>query len=151
MVLFALWHGFLLTFFVWGVLQALIYACYHLIRKAAPVPMRKLMPKWLAILIWFHVASFSAIVYRTKTFTDVGLHYENLLRGFGQAPPEMYYTLLFFVTPLMIIEYFHWKSGYEPLFKGKNFYLRLLVATFLYLMIVVSAVPDSWSFIYYQF
>lgn len=151
MILFALWHGFGMTFFIWGITQATLFMVFHLARKSNYSKWVAKIPYPLGVFLWFNLLTFSCVVYRSRELTDMSLHWNNLWRGFGPVPWDLIATLAGFALPVLLIDSWHKYKKEVYFFPSFPFWIRLLLVLILYAAIVTTAVPGTWSFIYYQF
>lgn len=151
MLIFALWHGFTLTFLLWGVSQVLIFFAYHGIHAWAKKTNRRGPPAWVQTLIWFHLLMFTSIIYRSRSLSDFALHLQNLGRGFDARGLDILLTLLVFAGPVLAVEAAHVRSGDDEFFRRRSWAFRATAAGLVYLAVVLCGAPDSWSFIYFHF
>ena len=77
MVVSGIWHGSAWTFVVFGVLNGLAIVVNHLWRKTGIK-----MPSWLGWFITFHFFSFTLVIFRATSWSDVSKIYSGML-GFG--------------------------------------------------------------------
>jgi alginate O-acetyltransferase complex protein AlgI len=65
MVLGGLWHGANWTFVIWGALHGVGISVVHLAQRLFDMPR---IPRWLGILVTFHLVTFAWVFFRASTF-----------------------------------------------------------------------------------
>lgn len=63
MVLAGLWHGAAWTFVIWGLLHGIGISSVHIIRRFGGGAFTQAIPAWLALLLTFHVVTFSWVFF----------------------------------------------------------------------------------------
>ena len=77
MLLGGLWHGAKWTFLIWGGLHGGVQVIETLWRKAGLPP----LPKWLAILVTFHIVTLGWIFFRADSFDGAIAYLGGIGRG----------------------------------------------------------------------
>jgi alginate O-acetyltransferase complex protein AlgI len=65
MVLGGLWHGANWTFVIWGALHGIGISVVHFARRLFDIPR---VPRWLGILVTFHLVTFAWVFFRAPSF-----------------------------------------------------------------------------------
>ncbi len=77
-----LWHGAAWTFLVWGLLHGLLYLCGRL--KAAFLPAPR-APRWLRVLMAFHLVVAAWVFFRAASLADAFLIVQNIAAIFREG------------------------------------------------------------------
>lgn len=157
MLLGGLWHGAGWTFIVWGLYHGLLLIAYRLFEfKQEGTPRSRMhhrIGNGLRIMFFFHLVCVSWLLFRAETMTQVwemlGVIFSDLtFTSFFYYAAGM---LLFFVTPLMVLEYWIEKSGDLLKVVHSHWILRTTIYAYFALMIWVFPPLASQVFIYFQF
>jgi alginate O-acetyltransferase complex protein AlgI len=80
MVLGGLWHGANWTFVIWGLLHGLALSMNHAMSRSLGKG-RTLMPRWLGVLVTFHLAAALWVFFRSPDLATAGRFFAGLLQG----------------------------------------------------------------------
>ncbi|OQY43766.1 MAG: membrane-bound O-acyltransferase family protein [Anaerolineaceae bacterium 4572_78] len=156
MVIGGLWHGAGLNFIVWGIYDGFILGIYLFFRDMTfplNIPTRKfkfiILP--LQMFAMFSTNFFRSLLFRV-TSTD---QFDRMLRTVSFIPTEhssdFISTLLFFITPLILMEiYQYFKHDLLAIMK-LPIILRNLIYAFMIYWIFLYGVQESVEFFYFQF
>jgi alginate O-acetyltransferase complex protein AlgI len=98
MVLGGLWHGANWTFVIWGLLHGLALSINHAVSRSLGKG-RTLMPRWLGVVVTFHLAAALWVFFRSPDLATVGRFFAGLVQG-GTA--DMNLSLARNVFPLLL-------------------------------------------------
>ncbi len=71
MTLGGLWHGASWTFIAWGALHGIGIVISHIVKKGALGRVVERIPKWVKILITFHIVTLLWVFFRARDFQTV--------------------------------------------------------------------------------
>jgi alginate O-acetyltransferase complex protein AlgI len=154
MILGGLWHGANWTFVVWGAIHACgIALChfwkhYRLGRFIGPIP------KWLCVLLTFHLVSFSWVFFRAPDFTTALAMFKGLCT-FSMGPVSLFIQRNIFY--LFLLAFFYGTHQFDDLRRTFVFVRRVpkaiiwaIVSALIVLSLALSG-GNSAAFIYFDF
>lgn len=157
MLLGGLWHGAGWTFIVWGFYHGLLLIVYRLFEFKQEGISRSFMHhrvvKILRIVFFFHLICISWLLFRADSMTQVWGMLELVTTNFEITNFFLYSAgmLAFFVTPLMILEYWIEKSDDLLIVVNSNWVIRSLIYSYFVIMLWVFPPLTNQVFIYFQF
>ena len=157
MLLGGLWHGAGWTFIAWGLYHGLLLILYRLFEfKQEGIPRRLMnhrIGKGLRMIFFFHLVCISWLLFRAESMDQVWQMLAVVFTDFTLTSLCYYMAgmLLFFVTPILVLEYWIEKSGdlLKPI--NSHWSLRTLLYTYFALMLWVFPPLSKQVFIYFQF
>ena len=157
MLLGGLWHGAGWTFIAWGFYHGLLLIIYRMLEFKQEGITRALMHhrigKGLRIVFFFHLVCFSWLLFRAESIQQVWSMMTIVSSNF-EITNFVYYAsamLIFFVGPLMALEYWIEKSG--DLLKVINSHWIIRTSIYCYFLSMLWIFPPLTNqvFIYFQF
>jgi len=157
MFLGGLWHGAGWTFITWGLYHGLLLIIYRLFEfKHEGIPRRLMhhrIGRGLRMIFFFHLVCISWLLFRAETMDQVWQMLGTVFTDFTVTSLCHYAAgmMLFFITPLMVLEYWIEKSGdlLKPI--NSHWTLRTLLYTYIALMLWIFPPLSKQVFIYFQF
>ena len=157
MLLGGLWHGAGWTFIAWGFYHGILLIIYRLFefrQEGKPrTNMYHRVSKGLRIIIFFHLICVSWLLFRAESFQQVLDMTTVILTNYEFNEFFVYSAtmLLFFVTPLMILEYWIEKSGDLLKVIHTHWIIRTAIYTYFLVMLWIFPPLTNQTFIYFQF
>ncbi|MCW9014612.1 MAG: MBOAT family protein [Gammaproteobacteria bacterium] len=157
MLLGGLWHGANWTFIVWGFYHGLLLIVYRVFEfKQGDLPralMHHRIGKVFRMILFFHLICISWLLFRADSMSQAWEMFVVVLTDY-QLNEFVYYSagmLMFFVGPLIALEYWIEKSG--DLLKIVNSHWIVRTGLYLYFAIMLWVFPPITNqvFIYFQF
>ncbi len=92
MILIGLWHGFRLTFVMFGVVHAIYLSIDALTQKARKRWYKRnktadSITNWIGPVVTFHLVAAGVVFFRSKTLTEAGLFFRYLFDGWEPFSP----------------------------------------------------------------
>lgn len=157
MLLGGLWHGAGWTFIVWGLYHGLLLIFYRLFEFNQEGTPRSVMhhriSRGLRMVVFFHLICLSWLLFRAESMSQVYDMLGIMATNF-QTTDFFFYalgTLIFFVGPLIALEFWIEKSGDLLKVVHSNWVLRLGIYTYFVIMLWVFPPLTNQVFIYFQF
>ncbi len=154
MVLGGLWHGASWTFVIWGLIHGLVIALTHLIRWQRLGGPLAATPRWIKIFVTFHLVTFTWIVFRAESVSDIG----RIVAGIFQGPlPDLAAFASANVFPLTLLAVFFATHRYDNLTRIRAFVRKapgeLLwpIIIMLWVLAITISAGNSADFIYFDF
>jgi D-alanyl-lipoteichoic acid acyltransferase DltB (MBOAT superfamily) len=158
MVLGGIWHGARANFVWWGIYQGALL-CLHRIfepalEKITPAGERgKTIFRFFCWVVFFHLVCYGWLLFRCQTNAQVWSLTTALAAGWGEASlyRNVVARILFYITPLLVVEFFQWRSEnlLTPLSWPTPVRWALYMGCF-YLTLLFGAFNVT-EFIYFQF
>lgn len=154
MLLGGLWHGAAWNFVIWGAYHGLLLVAYKTIRLPAFFTIKRLPTIFFTagqMLLMFGCTLLGWLIFRADSWSQILYFLEHVGFHFSTKTIGMIGQLLFFITPLLLIQI--WQARTHDLLivlKQKNWLIGGFYA-FLWLWILVFGVRESTEFIYFQF
>ncbi|MCS7205402.1 MAG: MBOAT family protein [Leptospiraceae bacterium] len=162
-----LWHGANWTYINWGLmngLYAIFYVYYrkHWKEKVSNIKVIRFLPDFiktfLSILITFIFFGFAAISFRAYDFQHSWILYSDFFTNWdiwekhNQLPDFGTYLweILKIILPVLILDYFRWKTNNPEWIFEKKLRFQLIVFIFLYFTIILNGVFGK-DVIYFAF
>ena len=155
MLLGGLWHGASWTFVAWGSFHGILLVFYRftkLDRVIAAAPKNSAKGITVNILAMVAMFSFTAIgwvLFRSRTMPDAIQAVSNI--GLPHFQNQAFISVLFFLTPLVLLEIYQLASGQLEFIKEKAKFIRLTIVLFLLFSILFLSAEQSHQFIYFDF
>lgn len=156
MLLGGLWHGASWTFIIWGAFHGSILVAQRLLARIPPLFHPRSSPVRLSILLgrmalMFALTLVGWVIFRCQSVDQI----LGILGRVGLATSgntfKMAFPLIFFVTPLLLVQVLqHWSGDLLIITKWK-FLPRMATYALLMTWIFVFGVRESMEFIYFQF
>lgn len=163
MSIVGLWHGFSLTFLVWG----LLHGVYMSVETMLPSRLRRAMPKTrlvfrINIVITFLLVTFAWIFFRAESFYDAlyiithMFSFNSRMFGNGVIFPfgSFNFILAALLIILLVISDLLSETGYINLINGKRMIVArwgLYYAALIAIWVMLLGSNSSADFIYFQF
>ncbi len=156
MLLGGLWHGAGWNFIVWGAFHGVILVIYRLLSHLFNVDNSSIRSVWINAfsgLIMFHLVCVTWLLFRAKTLEQAWLMFLSIFGNFQLTPIVLgsFWIILFYVSPLMIYEYWVEKRGNLLEIMNVRWSIRFLVYSYFTLMILFFHPSVNAEFIYFQF
>lgn len=157
MTLGGLWHGASWKFLAWGVYHGVWLIIHKLLLELKWF--RKLpIPRFLSILLTFHLVCLSWVFFRAETMTDVFFMLESiissppsLLEIFRFAVTYQEYTALFLLSLFFVFVLSSYKDRIQRVFIGFPIVLKLILLYWVTILLLFAQNTSSIPFIYFQF
>lgn len=137
MVLGGLWHGAAWTFLLWGFYHGLLLV----VSRAIGPRVSLLVPRWLRVLVFFHVTCYGWLIFRATSLAQVGQMTAALLHPFHALSLQMAVPLIQLAS-VSLLMFLFWRIRRPEL-------RAVCYAALLYLILFRGGQPRS--FIYFQF
>ncbi len=154
MALGGLWHGANWTFVVWGLYHGLLLAIYHLFRGNNDKPTSApLFRRALSTFIFFHLICLSWLLFRADSMSQaIDLLAQFLTNpGFSDFSEYTAGMLLFYVTPIILLEYRIERSGNLLNVLTLDWYVQTAIYLYFVIMLIIFPPLSPQVFIYFQF
>ncbi len=153
MLLGGLWHGAAWTFVIWGIYHGIILISYRLVehKNLKSYSQNSRTSSAIMILIMFILTIFGWLIFRAESAEQIWYFISNFSFNFTSKSSDLLYSLLFFITPLVIVQIFqHIKKDLLVILKMPDYLIAFFYA-FLLIWITVYGTRESTEFIYFQF
>jgi alginate O-acetyltransferase complex protein AlgI len=155
MCLGGLWHGAGWTYMLWGFYHGILLMIYHFIesRRALAKPNVVRLNKVVRIFFFFNLVAISWLFFRAESIGQISDMLILVFSDFTITAFAVYgvTTILFFVAPLMLLEYWTERSGNLLVLLESNWKIRFFVYSYFIGMLIVFPPLLSQEFIYFQF
>jgi len=158
MLLVGLWHGAAWTFVFWGGGWGLTLAIHRFIQPSISVFMKKFilikhLNHWLGVLITFHIWLFWSIFFVSPSLSQALSMASIMLTDFTASASSASDAarILFYTSPLFLIQAIQYKQGHLDILKGHSNVLRLAVYASLLILLWTNGAHHLNEFIYFQF
>ncbi len=155
MLLGGLWHGASWTFVFWGAWQGAMLVAYRMagVDTIGDDKGRRVLVSVAQALLMLILVCIGWIFFRAGTLSQA---LEMIASLAGSYRPTEFSTygatlLLFFAAPLMVFEWFVYRSGDMLLLLRQSLLVRVAGFLYLALMLVLFPPPTPQIFIYFQF
>lgn len=158
MILGGIWHGARMNFLWWGIFQGALL-CLHRIcepglQKITPSSERgQVIFRFVSWLVFFHVVCYGWLLFRCQTNAQIVQLTTALTSNWAEISlvRSMAMRIAFYIAPLLIVEFFQWRSDnlLVPLCWPSPVRWALYTACF-YLVLIFGAFNVT-EFIYFQF
>jgi D-alanyl-lipoteichoic acid acyltransferase DltB (MBOAT superfamily) len=159
MLLCGLWHGAQFTFVLWGALHGLLLSAHHLLRRLNPGRASEAqgagpLVHFFRIILFFHLIVLTWYLFRAESMAQVRTIFHALLFNFAFAPQShllQIKQLLFYVTPLLVVEVTQFAREADCPVRHCSLPLRCVAYVGLFYLMVIFGMTDAQDFIYMQF
>lgn len=159
MCLGGLWHGAGWTFIVWGFYHGVLLIAYHAIEAISPDSLKEGLGKMgrlkhmAQVALFFNLIAVSWLMFRAESIKQVGDMLYLALTDFTITNFAVYSlaSILFFVAPMMLLEYWTERKGDLLILLKAHWMLRVVIYGYILLMMIVFPPLISQEFIYFQF
>ncbi|MFW6059550.1 MAG: MBOAT family O-acyltransferase [Phycisphaeraceae bacterium] len=155
MLLGGLWHGAAWTFVAWGAFHGLILIIYRMIDGDRPAPravgFTGTTVVGVRMAIMFVLTLIGWVLFRAESLDQAWYIITHASFEFGEPTRAQMYDLLFFITPLVLIQIAQQRSGDLLIPTKLPFVPRVLLYAWLLVWISIFGVRESIEFIYFQF
>ena len=156
MLLGGLWHGAAWNFVIWGAFHGLILIIYRLFDRKKP----HLTP-WdgshsylkiiLMMVLMFILTQIGWLIFRARSAEQIWYFFANFSFESSQLTSGFVYDLLFFITPLLLIQIVQYIRNDLNFIARMPAWASALVYSVLIAWAVIFGVRESTEFIYFQF
>ena len=152
MLLGGLWHGAAWTFIIWGLYQGILLIVYRLYETYFKGKGSVLHPLF-KMVIFFHLIALGWLFFRAQSFHQIVQMLEALVFNFRvqQQDLSLWMRLAGFMTPLILVQIWQFKTGDLTIIHKQPWMLRMLIYAFMTYLIVGWGVMQAQEFIYFQF
>ncbi len=157
MLLGGLWHGAGWTFLAWGFYHGMLLIIYRLFEFRQGSVIASMQNHWLSkgvrIIIFFHLICISWLLFRADSMPQAWNMLVLMLTNFEINDYVIYSAamMLFFVGPLMTMEYWIEKSGDLLIIVNSHWLIRTFIYAYFAIMLWVFPPLTNQTFIYFQF
>lgn len=157
MLLAGLWHGAAWNYIVWGGYHGLLLIGQRIIdrfswkKERVPTIIGAMTPIF-AVIVMFHLACLGWLMFRAESLHQIGQMVTSVLRARGGMDIGLLSPLLYFVSPLVLIEGLQYAFSRDDLYHVRSIPVWAKQAAFagLFYLIVFHGASVQ-SFIYFQF
>jgi D-alanyl-lipoteichoic acid acyltransferase DltB (MBOAT superfamily) len=152
-----LWHGAGWTFITWGLYHGMLLVVYRVFKRPARSQEKQGssngISRALRMILFFQLICISWLLFRAESMDQVWsmvlMVFSDLtFTGFTWYGLAM---IAFFVTPVLALEYWTERSGNLLVLLDASWMIRLVVYSYLILMLIIFPPLVSQEFIYFQF
>ena len=155
MCLGGLWHGAGWTYILWGFYHGVLLIVYHALEGDKSVEKKAVghMNKLIRTILFFNLIAISWLFFRAESIGQIGDMILLVLSDFTVTAFTMYGAtmILFFVTPLMLLEYWTERSENMLVLIETGWKIRLIVYSYFIGMLIIFPPLINQEFIYFQF
>lgn len=155
MCLGGLWHGAGWTYILWGFYHGVLLVVYHALegRKSAETKSVNRISKLVRTFLFFNLIAVSWLFFRAESMGQIGDMMFLVFSDFTVTAFTMYGAamIIFFVMPLMLLEYWTERSGNMLVVLERSWKIRFVVYSYFIGMIIIFPPLISQEFIYFQF
>lgn len=157
MFLGGLWHGAGWTFVVWGLFHGAILVIYHAIEavkgKDYFTQNKNVAKHIIFVIILFHLTCISWLLFRAESIQQIGDMLYLLVSDYRVTDYSIYVftSILFFVTPLMLLEYITERKNDLLYLVTANSGVKYITYLYMILMLLFFVPLQKQVFIYFQF
>jgi alginate O-acetyltransferase complex protein AlgI len=144
MILGGLWHGASWNFLLWGALHGTMLSLERIFRSFSFS-----LPRFLKILITFHLVSFCWIFFRAGSWENTQRFFKAIQDGTGEL--NLINPFVLCILGIGILSHFLPKSWTESLLTFRSPYWRGFVFSIFLLLLGAIAQEGVFPFIYFQF
>jgi D-alanyl-lipoteichoic acid acyltransferase DltB (MBOAT superfamily) len=156
MLLGGLWHGAAWNFVLWGAYQGLILVIYrsfdknpeHLNPWGGQYPAYRVLGK---MLLMFILANIGWVIFRSTSLEQIIYLLTNVGISFSENSSALLYQLVFFTSPLLIVQLWQYITKDLLIVPKVNSWIRIPIYSFFLMLIFIYGVRTSSEFIYFQF
>lgn len=149
MLIGGIWHGANWTFVAWGAYHGLLLIAYRLF---APNIAKTAYPWWKSVLLrvaFFHLIGISWLLFRADNFKQAWAWLKGFTK-FGSIDVSNFQKLVF-VVPLLIVEFFEYRSKKEGIILTWPWPIRTAIYLVIYALLVSMGQWSAGAFLYFQF
>ena len=151
MLIGGLWHGAAWNFIWWGAYQGLILVLYRLLAGNKKQVNNNLFRNGLQMLVMFVLANIGWVIFRSTSGEQIVYLLTHWGFGISENTGELAYTLIFFATPLLLVQLAQHLSKDLLIITKLPLWMTNLVYGFFLINICLYGVRKSTEFIYFQF
>jgi D-alanyl-lipoteichoic acid acyltransferase DltB (MBOAT superfamily) len=155
MCLGGLWHGAGWTYILWGFYHGVLLIAYHALGgdKSSKIKNNSHASKVVRTFFFFNLIAISWLFFRAESIGQIGDMMILVFTDFTVTAFTLYgaATILFFVMPLMLLEYWTERSENMLVLLEANWKLRFIVYSYFIGMLIIFPPLISQEFIYFQF
>lgn len=154
MCLGGLWHGAGWTYMLWGFYHGVLLVVYHALqgKKVASETMGA-TEKFFKTFLFFNLILIGWLFFRANSIGQIGDMMILMVTDFTITPFTLYgfATILFFVAPLLLLEYWTERTGDLLILLKMNWIVRFFVYGYCIAMLLIFPPLINQEFIYFQF
>jgi D-alanyl-lipoteichoic acid acyltransferase DltB (MBOAT superfamily) len=157
--LIGLWHGAAMTFVLWGVFHAFIFAAYQLLKPAihrlytsrGSTFARFMFP--VNLFFFFHVTVFGLLLFRSSSIAQTIELSQLLLFGFDITGVDVdaVKRLLFFGWFILLVQFFQYRKADLMFILKQSVLVRAVFYLVCFYSLIIYGESDGKAFIYFQF
>ncbi|HNV85460.1 MAG TPA: MBOAT family O-acyltransferase [Candidatus Omnitrophota bacterium] len=159
MLLGGLWHGASWTFVLWGAYHGVLLIIHRAAEWFFPKQktansVRDGIKNGFGVFLMFHLTCFGWLLFRSKDFAQIADLLKNLLfnfRPFGSDTGDYGLMILFYIWPLLLIEFFEKKKDDLMIIFKWPAPVRWAFFILLFYLIAFWGEFGARGFIYFQF
>lgn len=155
MCLGGLWHGAGWTYILWGFYHGVLLIIYHAIegkdiKETASIGLTKRIIK---TFLFFNLIAVSWLFFRAESLGQIGTMLTLVFSDFTVTGFTVYgfMIILFFVVPLMLLEYWTERSGNMLVLLEASWQKRYIIYSYFVCMLIIFPPLINQEFIYFQF
>ncbi len=154
MTLGGLWHGASWTFVIWGFLHGFMLGCVHFFRETSRRLKWRRIPKWLGMIVTFHVVTLLWVFFRAPSLTKAHAILSGPLTGDWSKAADYAYSHM---AALLLLGVFFALHGFDD-HRMIKYALRrirpeivLPLVVLLWVLAMTLSQGSSAKFIYFDF
>ena len=156
MLLGGLWHGASWNFVIWGAYHGVLLVAYRVLDRnpehedpwSGRYSYLRIVAK-MALMFTFTVIGW--IIFRSRSLEQMGQMLTHIGLSSSLKTPELLRKLIFFVTPLLAIQVWQYKSRDLLVLQKRSAYVLGPLYGLAIVWMFIFGVRESMEFIYFQF
>jgi D-alanyl-lipoteichoic acid acyltransferase DltB (MBOAT superfamily) len=156
MLLGGLWHGAAWNFVIWGAFHGTILILYRMFDRHQKyldtAEGKHLYPQvMLKMMIMFVLTCIGWVIFRSRSVEQIMYIFMHVGWQISPQTSEFAYQLLFFIVPLLLVQFYQYFSGDLLVLTKLKFWSRVPVYGLLAIGMFLFSVREATEFLYFQF